>query len=97
MRILNTTGNKIRGHTGQLSGNHRAEGPFHSQLVMVTTTVAASKLSIHKQKQEGPPASLKPRSRVQDIGKTSAVRICSVIHCKWTQSLVKVIYRCNAL
>ena len=43
---LNTTGNEIRGHSGQLSGNLRVEGPFHSQFVMVTKTLAMFK---HKQ------------------------------------------------
>ena len=53
---LNTTGNEIRGHSGQLSGDLRVEGPFHSQFVMVTKTLAAFKQ--HKQPETGRSACL---------------------------------------
>lgn len=86
---LDTAGNEVRGHSGQLSGNLSVEGPFHSQCVMVTKTPAIAKQ--HKQPETGSQlASLKPWSWIQHIRKTPAVRNSSVIHCKWTQSLVKV-------
>ena len=53
---LNTTGNETRGHSGQLSGNLSVEGPFHSQCVMVTKTLAISKQ--HKQPETGRSACL---------------------------------------